>query len=153
MMMWPQVHLHPLLITSPIEDQKNRGREVQSLLKPWMQLGMQQDIWQQWDLLKDSKLKQDLFFLLCYMLKHSSYIYVTAKTIGICLWADQVLFCMNVLCPIFCNYCGTPKTTIGVKYFVIILPLLWWFSFHYSDLLCWFLALVFKMLKLKFAGF
>ena len=65
--------------------------------------------------------------LLCYMLKHSSYVYVTAKTIGICLWVDQVLFCMNVLgrlCPIFCDYCGIPKTVIDVKYFVIILSLL-----------------------------
>ena len=69
--MWPEVHLHPPLITSPIQDQKDRGREVQSPLRPWMQLRMQQDIWQQWDLLEDSK-KQDLFCCCAICWKHSS---------------------------------------------------------------------------------
>lgn len=63
LMMWAQLYLHSPLITNPIQDQKDRGREVQSPLRPWMHLGMQQGIWQQWDLLEDSKLKVDLFLL------------------------------------------------------------------------------------------
>ena len=49
LMMWPQLYLHPPLITNQIQDQKNKGREVQ-----------------QWDMLEDSKLKQDLFFAICW---------------------------------------------------------------------------------------